>query len=225
MSVAITISKALDGSAVNDSLAGGGTGVDGGPVVSGSYGPVVNPTTNTGKLDIYAAHDGTNEITDFKVHIQQFGLGTGFTYGGADSAVNDITNLLNFGDSSGSSKNNADSLSGGLWMEMDADVASINQFDHASRSAFVKIFGDNGGYASGDGRDLASAFLVVGDAMVYESGGETLASAAVDGEIGPAGNTVLGDAAHMAYRLYVPGSHTDGGILQHEVVYSYAFTE
>lgn len=152
--------------------------------------------------------------------MQEFGVGTGFTYGGADSAAGDFTSLKNLADASGSSKNNADGLSGGLWVEFDADVSQVNQFDQATRPTLVKIFGDG----LTDGIDLASAFQIPTDSMVYNAPPETLASAAVSGSIGKAGDTVLGDAAHIALRIYLPQSQTDGGIFQGELVTAYSFT-
>jgi hypothetical protein len=225
MAVNLTVSKTINGSAVSDSLAGGGTGVDLGSCVNNQYAPLTNKTANTGKQDIYVRHNATiDPITAFSIYIQQFGTGTGFTYGGAATAAGDFTTLTGLGNSSGSSKNNADGLSGGLWMEMDAFVATANQFDQSSRPTYVKIFGDNGGSA-GDGVSLTSAFTVKGAAMVRDaSGTETAASAAVDGKIGKSGDTVLGDNAHLAFRMYLPNSHPDGGILQWETVFSYSFT-
>ena len=220
MTVSLTVAETLDGAAVSDSLAGGGTGVDLGSVVVGSYAPVIIKNSNTGQQDIYISHDGTNSITNVKAHIEEFGANTGFTYGGGDTAANDYTALKSMGNTSGSSKNNADGNSAGLWMEMDADVSIANKFDHATRSALVKIFGDNGT----DGQDLASAFLIAADAMVYNASGEQQASSPVAGEIGPAGNTVLGDAAHLQFRQYLASSFGQGGIFQVEVVISYSFS-
>ena len=220
MAVSLVISETLDGSAISDSLEGGGTGVDIGSVASGSYGPLVSKTSNTGHQDIYVSHDGVNEITQFSVFIQEYGTGTGFTYGGADTAANDFTSLKNLGNASGSSKNNNDGLSGGLWIEMDADVVDASAFEQASRPTLVKIFGDS----LTDGIDLGSAFLVKADSMVYNSSGEQQASSPVDGQIGPAGNTTLGDSSHLKFRLYLPTSHSNGGKLQWEVVFSYSFT-
>ena len=84
----------------------------------------------------------------------------------------------------------------------------------------MKIYGDG----LTDGIDLASAFTLVGDAMVYNNTGETLASAAVDGQIAKAADTVLGDSAHVKLRIYIPNSFSDGGIIQWEWVIAYSFT-
>lgn len=224
MSVVLTVAKTLNGTAVIDSLSGGGTGVDLGSVVNNQYAPIISKVANTGKQDIFVRHNATiDPITAFKVHIQQYGTGTGFTYGGAATASGDFSTLANLGTNSGSSKNNADGLSGGLWVDMDWDVSTANLMDQAGRPTLVKIFGDNGG-TSGDGVSLTSAFTVKADSMVYNSAGETAASAPVDGQIGKSGDTAKGDNSHLQFRIYLPQAHPDGGILQWETVFSYSFT-
>lgn len=222
MSVNLTISETLDGSQVADALAGGGNGLDLGQVQNGEWAPRVPPSSNNeGKQDLYIQHDAVvDPITDVKLFIQEFGVGTAFSYGGADSAAGDFTSIKNLGDASGSSKTNADGLSGGLWVEFDADVSQVNQFDQATRPTLVKIFGDN----STDGTTLGTAFQIPTDAMVYNAPGETIATAPVAGQIGKAADTVLGDAAHIALRIYLPQSQIDGGIFQVELVTAYSFT-
>ena len=221
MTVSLTISKTISGTAISDALAGGGTGLDLGSVVNNQYAPLIDKASNTGAQDLYIRHDAVvDPITDVGLFVQTFGTGTGFTYGGADTAANDQTRLLTDGQNSGSSKNNADGLSGGLWVDMDADATAANQFDQANFPALVKIFGDNGT----DGIDLTSAFTVVSAAMVYDAPGETLATTPVDGQIGISGDTVLGDHAHLKFRIYVPNASTDGGINQTELVVGFSFT-
>lgn len=226
MAVNLTVSKTLDGTAVSDSLDGSGTGVDYGSVTNGSYAPVTDKVANTGKLDLYIRHDATiDPITNFRVSIQQYGIGTGFTYGGADSAANDFTTLTTLGQNSGSSKNNSDGLSGGIWCEMDADATDVTQFDFATNGGgngidTVKIFGDNGT----DGIDDASAFTIKADSMVYDAPGETLASAPVDGQLGKANDTALGDNSKQSYRIFITTAFASGGIIQWEQVYGYSFT-
>ena len=181
---------------------------------------MIDKVANTGKQDLYVSHDGGTNITAFSAFIQTYGVGTGFSYGGAVSAASDFTSMTNMGNTSGDSKNNADGLSSGLWMEMDADVSVANQFDQASRPSLVKIFGDGGT----DGIDLASGFLIQEDSMVYESAGEQLASAPVAGQIGEAGNTTLGDSSHLSFRQFLATAFGFGGIFQFELVFSYSFT-
>lgn len=205
-----------------DALLGGGTGIEFGVATNGGFTPLTDKTTNLGKLDAYLSHDGTAKITETKTFIQTFGTNTGFSYGGADTAANDFVTMRNLGNASGSSKNNADGASGGLWHEMDFDVSDTNRFDHQTRPTLVFICGDN----NTDGIDANSAFVLKADGMVYDSGGgtETAGTVPVDGEIGASGDTVLGDRFHDQMRIYLPTSFSTGGTLQLEIVYIYAFT-
>jgi hypothetical protein len=221
MTVLLTISETLGGAAVADSLAGGGTGVDLGSVVNNQYAPITLKSANTGHQDLFISHDAVlDPITDVKTFIQQYGVGTGFTYGGADTAANDFTTLVNLGNASGSSKNNADGLSGGIWIDMDWNASTANQFDQANFPTLVKIYGDG----LTDGVDLASAFILKADAMVYDAPPETAAGTPVDGQIGISGDTTLGDTAHVKLRIYIPNAFSDGGIIQWEWVIAYSFT-
>ena len=221
MAVLLTVSETLDGSAVADALAGGGTGVSLGSVINGSYAPVVSKAANTGAQDLYIRHDATiDPITDVKTFIQIYGTGTFFTYGGAAGAIADNTTLKSLGNGSGSSKNNADGLSGGLWIDMDWDASTANQFDQASFPTLVKIYGDN----VTDGTALGFAFQMRPEALVYDAPGETAASAAVLGKIGKNNDTVLGDNAHVKLRIYLTSAFSTGGIVQWEWVIAYSFT-
>lgn len=203
-----------------DSLLGGGNGIDYGTGVNGQWAPIVSKVANTGALNMYLSHDGTNEITQLKTFIQAFGTSTGYTYGGGDSAANDFTTLRNMGNTSGTSKNNADGLSAGVWCEMDADVNTTNQFDKASRPSQVFIFGQ-----SLAGIDISTAYTVIADAMVYSNGGiETVGSAPQAGKIGASGNTTLGDRAHLRGRVFLPQAFSVGNYLQFEHAFIYAFT-
>ena len=205
-----------------DALLGGGTGIEFGVATNGSFTPITDKVGNLGHLNAYLSHDGTAKITELQTYIQVFGTSTGFTYGGGDTAGNDYTTLSNMGNASGNSKNNADGLSGGLWREMDFDVADANRFDQASRPTLVKIHGDNGT----DGLDAASAFTLAADGMVYDIGGgvETAATSPVDGELGASGDTVLGDRYHDQMRIYLPSSFSTGGSIQWEISYLFAFS-
>ena len=221
MTVSLTISESLDGPALSDSLAGGGTGLDLGSCTDNSYAPLINKTNNTGRQDIFVSHNAvTDPITSLKVYIGQFGVLSGFTYGGQRSASGDYADLKTWGNASGSSKNNADGNSYGFWMDMKSDVSDANQFDISTRPTEVKIFGDN----TTNGIDQASAFLIKAGAMVYNSSGEVLASSPVDGIVGKAGNTVYGDAAHLRFRMYLSAAHVEGGIYQWETVFNYSYT-
>lgn len=235
MAVTLTVSETLDGSGVNDSLAGGGTGVDLGQVTNGQFAPLIDQSTNDGKQSLFVRHDATvDPITSVRTFIQEFGTGTGFTYGGADSATNDYSTLVAEGNTSNDSKNNADGNSSGLWIDMDADVSVTNQFDFATNGIgeggndTVAKYGDN----NTDGIDLASAFTVESDAMVIDSdqsqGGDAtngfIPTAPVDGQIGIDGDTALGDNAHLKLRMYLRSGFPDGGIVQWEWVIAFSFT-
>lgn len=208
-------------------------------VVNNNFAPLVDKTTNDGKQSLFVRHDATvNQITDFKQFFQQFGTGTGFSYGGADSAANDFTALKTMANGSGDSKNNADGLSAGFWCDMNHKVTTTNQFDYATNGIdgaaseggddTVRKFGDR----NLDMIDLASAAVVDSQAMVIDSdqagGGDGTngftPTAAVAGEIGKDADTALGDNAHIRYRIYLANAFTQGGIFQWELVYAYSFT-
>lgn len=221
MAVLLTISESLSGAAVSDALAAGGTGIDLGSVQNNRYAPIVSKDDNTGHQDVYIRHDAVDDpITDVGTYIDSYTV-TGFTYGGANTAAADLTTMINLGTASGSSKNNADGLSGGLWIDMDWDASTTNQFDQANFPSVVKIYGDN----ATDGLNVATAFLISAAAMVYDNASvETAASSPVAGQIGVAGNTVLGDHAHVKLRIYLPDAFTQGGVHQWAVSVKYSYT-
>jgi hypothetical protein len=215
-----TLSDTLNGAAVADALAGGGSGVDLGQVAANGYAPLINKTANTGARDLYLRHDAvTDPITSCGIYVQNFGVGTAFAYGGADSAANDYTNLISIGASSGTSKNNSDGLSAGIWIDFDWDVSDVNQFNISGRPTEVFTIGK-----SNAGIDLANNIQIATVAMVYDSGGETAAVTPVAGQIGISGDSVLGDNAHMKQRIYIPNTFLGTGIMQIEEVFTYAFT-
>lgn len=222
MTVSLTISESLSGSALSDSLAGGGTGLDLGSVVNGAFAPISDKATNVGRQDLFIRHNATiDPITNVKFYLGEYGAITGYTYGGARTAATDLTSIFTLGNASGSSKNNADGLSGGIWIDQRWNASTSAQFDKATYPSKVEIFGDNGT----DGKDLASAFTLLTDAMVYDNTGvETAATTPVAGEIGKSGDTVLGDQAHIRTRVYLPQSHAEGGIYQFEFCIAYSFT-
>lgn len=222
MTVSIVVSRTLDGAQMSDSLQGGGTGMDIGQVGTGSWTPLTNKSANQGHQDFYIQHDGTAEITSCKIFIQVYGTGTGFSYGGGDSAINDFAAMKAMGNVSGGSKNNNDGNSGGLWVDMDWNASDATAFDQANFPAFVKIFGDN----NTDGIDLGSAFTIIKEAMVYKNGlVEDEPSAPVDGTIGPASTpTVIGDTAHLKLRQYLRNDFGSAGYFQYETVIAYSAT-
>jgi len=218
---------------IADSLSGGGTGTSLDQVTNGSFSPVILKSGNTGRQNWFIRGNNTvDPVTDMKIHIQEFGVGTGFTYGGpaSRSAAADFTTIKAEGTASGSSKNNNDLLSSGIWMEMNVleMITATNQFDQASRPADVKIFGDSGT----DGQDLASAITLVSEAACIDTdqgnGGDGtdgyIPNAPVDGSIGIDNDIALGDQMHIGLRAYLRSSFTDGGIFQVEIVIVYTFT-
>jgi hypothetical protein len=247
MAVVLTISETLDGAQVADALATPGpanTGVDFGSVTNGAYAPITVKADNTGRKDLFIRHNAVvDPITSVKTFIQTYGTGTGFGYAGADSAANDFNNKLKaLGNTSGSSKNNADGNSGGLWLDMNAillDTTGSTQFDFDTNGYdsvglsqggddTVRIYGDN----LVDGISLASAFNMHTKAMVIDSdqslGGSGVngyvPTAPVTGQIGKNGDTAKGDNAHVKLRIYVRNDTVDGGIVQWEWVCSYSYT-
>ena len=227
MSVLLTVSESLTGAAYSDALAGGGTGIDFGSVINGQYAPLINQSLNTGSQALYIRHNAvTDPITDLKFFLQNFGVGTGFTYGGQVSAAADRTRILNMGDASASvNANNADGLAGGLHIEMDWQVNTTNQFNLARIGAQHKIFGDTGGAAAGIGRDMGSAIQAHVDAMSWNNTTvETDAGTPVTGSVGKTGNSTLGDRFHALMRVFLRSDEVDGGILQTELVAAYSYT-
>jgi len=206
-----------------DALIGGGTGVDFGQVVNGQYAPIIDQSLNTGAQIAYLNHDAVESpITEVKFFLSNY-TATGFTYGGSNTAAADYSSILAEGqasDESASAKNNGNGLAGGVWMDMQWDVSTTNQFDISTRSTNVKIFG-NGGT---DGIDLASAFTLGADAMLY-SADDTLevdATTPVAGSIGKNNDTVLGDYAKIRMRVYLRTAFPDGGYFQVALQVSYA---
>lgn len=236
MTVLLTVSATWDGSNFADSLEGGGTGIDMGSVINGQYAPIISQGANTGAKDVFIRHDGVvDPITNVKTYVQEYGTGTAFTYGGPNSAAADYAKLLNMGNSDAMGagvSNNTDGLGNGLHIEMDWDVSTANQFLGSRVGTFKQIYGDNGGAASGEGKDLASSFLMKSDAMSnsQNTGVETAPTGAVDGTIGRAyavnstEAALLGDLAHCKLRFYLRTNETEGGILQWEWVVAYSFT-
>lgn len=225
MAVTLTISETLNGADLGDTLLDGGdpgtyAGADLGLVINNQYAPVTDKALNTGHQDIYLHHDGANLISDVKVYLGDYVIETGNPYGGARTSAGDYSQLKTLGQGSGSSKNNADGNSGGLWLDMDADATTTNQFDQANFPSLVKIFGDGGT----DGIDAPSVFTLAADAMVYDNTGETVASAPVAGTIGESGNSVNGDNAHLKTRIYIPATFTEGGYYQVAMVFLFSAT-
>lgn len=230
MAVLLTVSETLGGSEVADSLAGGGTGVDLGQVVNGQYSPIVDQTLNTGAQILYLRHNAAiDPITNLKVYMDSYSR-TGFTYGGAVTAASDFNVLKSEGNASAvtaAEKNNSTGLAGGLWMEMQYDVASSNQFDIATArgsdpgTKYVKIFGK-----SAQGQDEATAYGIIKEACLYTPDNlvENAPSAPVDGKIGKESDAVLGNRAKIRVRIFLREAFADGGIFQAALVARFSYT-
>lgn len=222
MAVLLTISRSLTPAQLNDSLQGGGSGWAIGSVVNGGYSPVIDQVANTGAEVLYISHDAViDPIFNVKFYLGSFTL-TGATYGGAKTPAQDLTDLFALGNASGSSKNNADGLSGGLWMDMTYNAATAVQFDIGARPANVKIFGDNGA----DGIDANSAFDLITDACFYtpDNIAKNAPSAPEAGKIGKSDDTVRGNRAEIRFRHYLPQAYPDGGYVQWATVIRYTYT-
>ena len=219
MAVSITVSETMGGAAYSDGLAGGDSGIDYGQVSNGSYAPLVDQPTNDGAQQIWIKHNAVvDPITSAGLYCQSYSG----TYGGADSAANDFTTLKNMGQASaGSTANNNAGDWQGLAFDMDWDVALATQFDPARIGTNVFIIGD----AGTDGIDLSSAFTPDADAMVYNNTGTpTAPSAPVDGKIGKAADTVLGDNCKLLSRFFLNTAAVTGGIMQFDIVFNYSHT-
>jgi len=224
MAVNLTISKVLDpATQVNDALAGGGSGLDLGQVVNGQYTPIINQSANTGHQNIYVSHDATiDPITGVKTYVDDYTV-TGASYGGADSAANDIATLISKGNADNeSTSNNSDGLASGFRIEhAGISIAGLGASAFLPSRTQVNIYGNN----NSDGIDLASAFDLHVDALVYNNAGsEVDATTPQTGKIGKAGDTVLGDVAHVGVRFYLEQNAPDGGILQWAWIWAYSFT-
>jgi hypothetical protein len=228
MAVLLTVSETMGGAAYNDALSGGGSGVDFGNCINGQFCPIISQPANTGAQELFIRHDAAvDPITDLKFFLQEYGVGTGFTYGGNGASANaDWQKILDAGNASASvNANNADGLAGGLHIDMDWQVNAVNQFSAARIGAQHRIFGDNGGYLTGEGRSLATAVQAHQDGMSWNDASvETDASAPVAGTVGKAGSTTYGDQFHAKMRFYLRSDEVDGGILQVEIVAAYSYT-
>lgn len=224
MAVSLVISKTLSAAGASDTLAGSGSGVDLGSVVNAEYTPIISKAANTGFQRLYIRHNATiDPITSVGTYIAQYSQ----TYGGADTAAGDYATLISKGNASGNSANNADGLSSGLRVEHDADLTnSLGASAFDATRAQVKIYGDN----NTDGIDLASAFALHVDALIYDSathgtpGTPVDATTPVTGKIGKDGDSVLGDHALIKLRFYLEDAAPDGGIIQWDYVVKYSFT-
>lgn len=118
------------------------------------------------------------------------------TYGGDASAAADLAEILTWGGTPNE----------GLRAELDRTA-----------TAFATEF------KTGTGDLLANAISIGDDCQCYNSAGEQPASAASSGQIGPAANTVLGDAAHIKL-IFTPPISEDTGIRNIDLRIAYTRT-
>jgi hypothetical protein len=220
MTVLVTISETLSGAELSDALVGDvlAVGCDLGSVQNNSFAPLIDKGLNTGKQDLYVRHDGvTDPITNCGWYLQEYNTSLTWTYGGARTPALDLAALWDLGDASGTSKNNADGLSGGLWLDQKWDATSVQQFDSAVSNVWI--------YKTGVGDSLANKIASHVNSMVYDNATvETDATTPVAGSIGKTADSVLGDRSHAKKRIYIPSAYAEGGYYQWETVFAYSFT-
>ena len=217
----------------------GVTGADYGPVANGIYGPLTNIpagevaaniSSNTGHLDLYVHHDGIAEITDVKFSMAEYGAYSSYAYGGGGDATSDWTAIRDEGIASTfgvADKNNSNGTAGGLWFHMNRlDFAdSANKFNPFTEGSRIRVVGRT--VSGQDGLTTATGFTILKEAMARDVGAGTEGSptAPADGTIGPSGNAILGESAHMLCRLYVRTAfNIRGGYFQWEYPFTYGFT-
>lgn len=221
MAVNLTIGKILNPpTQASDALAGGGTGIDLGQVINGGYVPIIDQPSNTGWQDIYISHDAAvDPIQDFKTFVAEFSQ----SYGGANSSAADIATIIAKGQADNeATANNSDGFASGFRVDHGGkDLVGLGASAFLPSRGQVVIYGDNGT----DGIDLASAFDLHIDALVWNNAGTPVAATTpVTGQIGKSGDTVLGDTAWIGGRFYLEDAALDGGILQWDLVAAYSFT-
>jgi len=226
MTVAVLVEKVLNSGAAADALAGGGTGVDLGNTINGEYTPIIDKTLNTGWQNIYISHDAAvDPITNVATGIAEYTQ----SYGGAIDAPTDLANVLAKGSASGTSANNSNGLSGGLRIEMDSDLGNtLGLTAFASTRDQVEIYGKTSATSlntGNNGASVANAFILHKDACIQNNGGSPLdATTPVDGQIGRASDSVLGDVALIKLRYYLESAATATGIVQWDWFVRYSFT-
>lgn len=148
--------------------------------------------------NLFVKHDGAQKITGLSYYIQSF---TG-TYGGNYTASADYAKLLALGD--------AGTPAG---LQVDEVWNSSPNFQ-----TFYQV-------KTGNADSFANRRVVPTTAMSRNnSGTEVGATTPVAGEVGPTGNTVIGDRAHVRERISIPSAEVDGGIRQFDAVFAYNYT-
>lgn len=227
----LTVATTSNGPAVADALSGGGVGWDISAVVNGGYTGVLDKASNTGSNDLYLRHDSIDPLTNLAVYAEQFSQ----SYGGFDTAAADFARLQTLAEATSGTKNNADGLTEGWWLDMDYDASVPNQFDYVNfgpvadtlvtggGSDVVRILRRfNTGNITDEGSSLATRITVPAAAMFLDP--LTAPGAPVDGTIGIEDDATLGDRCLIKHRFFLKSAETVGGILQFDETFSFVFT-
>lgn len=168
-------------------------------ILSGGVGGYFLGVVSAGKfndpVDLYVTHDGAESIIDLSVYIAPFSQ----FYGGNVNAGNNYLQLALWGED-------------GFGMQLSQDALQADDF-------VDQIDGNNG-------FNFATKIPVRETAMVYNNASvETLATSPESGVIGPAGDAVLGDNAHIKSRVGTPAPpQYIGGAIQFDFVFFYQFS-
>jgi hypothetical protein len=145
---------------------------------------------------LFVRHDFLSKVMNLSYH---FGPYSG-TYGGDFSISADYAKLVTHGDAGG-----------GCQIEENAFAGT----------PFATLFQ----LATGAGVSFATRRNVQTSSMVRNNAGAPATpSAPVIGEVGPTGNTILGEGIRLLQRYIVPSSETQGGRRQTDLNLSYAYT-
>jgi len=238
MTVILKVAKTSLGPLISDALSGGGIGYDLGVTRNGSYSGVIDRPTNTGFNPFYFSHDAVNDpITNFSLFVEPYG-GNGSPYGGVRSAAIDFLKLQTLAEATDGSPNNVSGNTGGFAFDMDWDGLSATQFDYINRGPVADsiVTGLGGGTVryfrrtdfgalTDHGSDLISRIGLLSDGIFYEPGtGPIAASGPLDGFIGIATDSVLGNRALAKVRLFIPQSELEGGQTQWDLTAAFSFT-
>lgn len=146
----------------------------------------------------YVKHDGTQYISEFAVNLQAMSG----TYGGDYNASTDLAKVLSDGDA-------------GNGLQIDWNYTGTP-------------FGGTPFVFSNTlncGKDYANRVYLPTTTMAFNNAGTLVApSGAVQGQLGPIGNSVLGDHAHFNMRYVSPNTETLTGKRQFDIYYSFNFT-
>jgi hypothetical protein len=186
MTVAIVFSPTIGGTQFADALQGGGTGFNFLTTEAG-----VTPTTK----NIYARHDGANDITNLQFYVRPYSQ----AYGGEYSASADHTKLIEQG-----------GVGSGFQVDFDWQGVAFTTYTVLNNSL---------------GTQPTNAISIPVGAILRNNGGvAATASAPVQAVLGEAGDTVKGDTVLMKCRWQVPAGELQPGRRQIDFALVYNFT-